>query len=341
MRVIFMGYQAWGHRVLQALIKSRHEVPLVITHPVSSHEYEAIWTDSVADLASEASIPCLVRNRANDDETFACIREAQPDILVSSDWRTWVDPQIYRLARFGAINIHDALLPKYGGFAPLNWALVNGEREVGVTVHFMSEDFDLGDIVLQSRVPVAPTDTIVDLYDATLPLFPEMTLEALDLIESGRACPRPQDPSEATFFHKRSVEDSRIDWRASAVDIVNLVRAQVDPYPNAFGYYRDERVRILSAAVTRKRFGGTPGRVFCPQGSGVAVVCGPNARTGREPAVVLERIRDDEGREYTGREYFQRMGGYLTSHPGARSGYPSRAVTTRTLVLESANGHAR
>lgn len=315
MRVVFMGYQAWGHRVLEALLASRHEVPLVITHPKSSHAYETIWDDSVAELATAHGVQCLVRQRVDDAAAHRLIRAARPDIIVSSDWRTWVHPRICRLARFGAINVHDALLPKYGGFAPLNWALVNGEREVGVTVHFMSEEFDLGDIVLQSHVPVGPTDTVVDLYRRTLHLFAPMTLEALDLVESGRVERVPQNPADATFFHKRSVEDSRISWRSSAVDIVNLVRAQVDPYPNAFAFYRDRRIRVLEASVSLKRYGGTPGRVFSPQGDGVVVVCGPAARSGSEPGVVLERVRADDGSEFTGREFFKEMGGYLTSHP--------------------------
>ncbi|GGV01164.1 methionyl-tRNA formyltransferase [Kitasatospora herbaricolor] len=315
MRVVFMGYQTWGHRVLEALLASEHEVPLVVTHPTSNHAYETIWNDSVAELAERHGIPVLERKYADDDETKERIRAVEPELLVSSDWRTWVAPEVYGLAKHGAINIHDALLPRYGGFAPLNWALVNGESEVGVTVHFMNEDFDLGDIVVQRRVPVEDRDTVTDLFHKTVELFAPATLEALDLIASGRTDWTKQDPAEATLFHKRSVEDSRIDWRLPARDIVNLVRAQVDPYPNAFAFFKGERVRILSASVSGSRLGGTVGRVFRPEGEGVAVVCGPDARRGSEPGVVLERLRTDDGREFTGVEFFRVMGGYLTGHP--------------------------
>lgn len=315
MRIVFMGYQTWGHRVLDALLHSEHEVPLVITHPTSNHAYETIWNDSVADLAREHGVPVLERKYANDDEVADRLRELAPDLLVSSDWRTWVAPRIYGLATHGAINVHDALLPRYGGFAPLNWALVNGEPEVGITVHFMNEDFDLGDIVVQKRVPVEEKDTVTDLFHKTVDLFVPATLEAVDLIASGRTEWIKQDPREATFFHKRSVEDSRIDWAWSARDIVNLVRAQADPYPNAFAYFKGERVRILSASVSQARLGGTAGRVFRPEGEGVAVVCGPNARRGSEKGLVIERLRTDDGTEYRGIDFFTAMGGYLTSHP--------------------------
>jgi methionyl-tRNA formyltransferase len=240
MRVIFMGYQTWGHQVLAALLQSPHDVPLVITHPNSTHEYETIWNDSVAELAESQNVPCVVCRRVGD-EAYARIREVAPDILISSDWRTWIPPPVYQTAKHGAINIHDALLPKYGGFAPLNWALINGETEVGVTVHFMSEEFDLGDIIIQEHVPVEPKDTVTHLFHKTIKLFPRMALEALDLIASGRGRWQPQNPAEATFFHKRSIEDSRIDWHRSALEIVNLVRAQADPYPNAFAYYNGQR----------------------------------------------------------------------------------------------------
>ncbi|MEW2257915.1 methionyl-tRNA formyltransferase [Streptomyces sp. NPDC047869] len=315
MRIVFMGYQTWGHRVLEALLNSEHEVPLVITHPTSDHVYETIWNDSVVDLAREHGVPVLERKYANDDEVADRLRELAPDLLVSSDWRSWVAPRIYDLARYGAINVHDALLPRYGGFAPLNWALVNGESEVGVTAHFMNEDFDLGDIVVQKRVAVEDKDTVTDLFHKTVELFVPVTLEAIDLIASGRTEWTKQDPSEATFFHKRSVEDSRIDWTWSAQDISNLVRAQVDPYPNAFAYFKGQRVRILSASVSRARLGGTVGRVFRPEGEGVAVVCGPDARRGTERGLVIERLRTDDGTEYRGIDFFRTMGGYLTRHP--------------------------
>jgi methionyl-tRNA formyltransferase len=307
-----MGYQTWGHRVLEALIGSDHEVPLVITHPASEHPYEAIWNDSVAGLAAARGIPVIERRYANDTEVLSLVAGLAPDILVSSDWRTWVSPDLYKLATHGAINVHDALLPRYGGFAPLNWAIINGEQEVGVTVHFMNEEFDMGDIVLQWRVPVGAADTATDLFRKTIELFAPITLEGLRLIGSGRTDWTRQDPAEATFFHKRSVEDSRIDWKLPAASIANLVRAQSDPYPNAFAYYGGQRIRVLDATPSRCRLGGTQGRVFRREGEGGAVVCGLRSLAGVEQAVVIRRLRTADDREHIATEFFRRMGGYLT-----------------------------
>lgn len=311
MRLIFMGYQAWGCAALRALLDAGHEVPLVITHPASDHVYETIWSDSVEKLAESHGIPCITRVYANDAEAAELIRAADAELLVSSDWRTWVSPDTYALVRHGAINVHDGLLPRYGGFAPLNWAIINGETKVGVTVHFMNDEFDLGDIVLQRRVPVAPGDTATDLYHRTLPLFEELTAEAVRQIADGTVSRTPQDPAQATFFHKRNERDSLIDWSADPEFICRLVRAQSDPYPSAFTHHQGRRLEILSTSLSQRPYGGTPGRVFCRVEGGVAVVAGPSAWRGANPAVVIHEVRLPGGQPLKAHSYFARMGDYL------------------------------
>lgn len=313
MRVAMFGFQTWGHRTLQALIDSHHDVALVVTHPKSDHAYESIWDDSVADLAEKHGVPVLVRSRP--DDLGPALRAADPDLIVATNWRTWIPPEVFELPRLGTLNVHDSLLPKYAGFAPLIWALINGEPEVGVTAHMMTGDLDAGDIVLQRAVPVGATDTATDLFHRTLDLFGPITLDALDLIAAGRRDWTPQDPTRASFFHKRSIEDSRIDWTWPAADLERLVRAQSDPYPNAFTFRGRERIRILSAAVSRRPYGGTPGRIFIRDGDGVVIVAGADARHGRSPGLVIHRVRTDDGNEHAAVEYFRTMGGYLTAHP--------------------------
>lgn len=315
MRVVMFGYQTWGHRTLQALLDSDHEVALVVTHPKSDHAYEQIWNDSVVDLAEQHGVPALVRSRLDDEELPSRLNEVDPDIIVAANWRTWIPPHIFSLPRHGTLNVHDSLLPAYAGFAPLNWALINGEEEVGVTTHIMNKELDAGDIVLQRTVPVEPTDTATDLFHKTLELFGPVTVDSLALIASGRTEWTKQDRSKASFFHKRSIEDSRIDWTWPARDIANLVRAQSDPYPNAFTFYRGERIRVLSASVSKGRYGGTPGRIVIREGSGVVIVAGADARRGQDPGLVIERVRTDDDQEFAATDYFRTLGGYLISRP--------------------------
>jgi methionyl-tRNA formyltransferase len=312
MRVILFGYQTWGYRTLEALLRAEHEVVLAVTHPPSEHAYEKIWSDSVADLATAHGIPVELRNRP-DDSLIRRLKEVDPDLIVANNWRTWLPPEVFALPRHGTLNVHDSLLPAYAGFSPIIWALINGEPEVGVTAHLMNEDLDAGDIVTQRATPVGPTDTATDLFHRTVDLIPPVVTDALSRIASGEVTPIPQDRTKASFFHKRSIEDSRIDWTWPAEVLERLVRAQSDPYPNAFTYHNGTRVRVVDAAVSQANYGGTPGRIFIREGDGVVIVAGPEARRGHSPGLLLRTVRLDDGTTLPATKYFRTMGGYLTA----------------------------
>jgi len=312
MRVVMFGYQTWGHRTLRALLDSGHEVVLAVTHPKSDHAYEKIWSDSVADLAEENGVPVLLRNRPDDDELLSRLKEVEPDLIVANNWRTWLPPEIFDLPPHGTLNVHDSLLPSYAGFSPIIWALINGEKEVGVTAHRMDAELDMGDVLLQRAVSVGPLDTATDLFHRTVDLIGPLVTDSLDLIDSGKAVWTPQDRSKSSFFHKRSPRDSRIDWTWTAEELERFVRAQSDPYPNAFTHHRGERLRIVSAAVSEGRYGGTPGRIFIREGDGVVIVAGREARSGRLPGLLVRRVRTQDGTEHAAADYFRTMGGYLT-----------------------------
>lgn len=310
MRVATFGYQTWGHKTLESLIASRHEVVLSVTHPPSEHAYEAIWSDSVEELARANGIPVHLAQRP-DNDLIERVKLAEPDIIVANNWRTWLPRELFDLPVHGTLNLHDSLLPKFTGFSPVIWALISGESKVGLTAHRMDDDLDTGDIVLQRSVPITPTSTATELVQATIDLIPGVLIDALDQIESGTAVWTPQQLSERTFFHKRSEIDSQINWTWPADQIDRLVRAQSDPYPNAYTHFRGQRLRITRASVSRGVYGGTPGRVFIHEGDGMVIVAGADAHLGRRRGLVIERLRTDDGVEHAGREFFPHGGGYL------------------------------
>ncbi|MBU8817610.1 methionyl-tRNA formyltransferase [Mycobacterium sp. SWH-M5] len=312
MRVVMFGYQTWGHRTLQALLKSRHDVCLVVTHPTSDHAYESIWADSVEDLAREAGIEVFLAKRPTP-ELIERVEALAPDVAVANNWRTRLPRELFSIPKYGTVNLHDSLLPRFTGFSPVIWSLISGASHTGLTAHLMDDELDTGDILLQRSVEITPTSTGTSLVYDTLDLVPEVLEEALDSIENGTAAPVPQDLAQRTFFHKRSDRDSLVDWSWPAADIERFIRALSDPYPNAYTYFRGERLRLIAAHVSRCTYGGTPGRVFIEEDGGMVIVAGAEAFRGQSPGLVLDVVRTDDGVDHAALDYFGHGGGYLTA----------------------------
>lgn len=314
MRVAMLGYQTWGHRTLQALLDSTHDVVGVVTHPASDHAYERIWGDSVEQLARQHGIPVHLARRP-DDDLVARLTAWQPDIAVANNWRTWLPPEVYDLPPHGTLNLHDSLLPAFTGFSPVPWALISGAEDVGITAHRMDGGLDTGDIATQRAVPVGPRSTGTELVRATIDLIPEVLLDALARIEAGTVEWRAQDLDQRTFFHRRTERDSLIDWTWPAADLDRLVRAMSDPYPSAYTFHRGERLEVIEAHVSAFRYGGTPGRIFIREGDGMAIVAGGDAHRGGNRALVIDRVRTPDGTEHAASAYFPVGGGYLSREP--------------------------
>ena len=203
------------------------------------------------------------------------------DLMFAVSWRYMIPPDVYRRPRQGAFVFHDSLLPAYQGFAPTVWAILNGEDHTGATLFEIAEEVDSGDIVDQQRVPIGAEDSIADVMEHVTQAYLDMLERNLDRLLDGSAPRHPQDHSRATYTCKRLPDDNRIDWSASTRDIHNLIRAVSQPYPGAFGYLRDRRVRIWSAQVLtdyHRYSGKVQGRVVeVRPGAGTVVLTGDGA----------------------------------------------------------------
>lgn len=273
MKAVVLAYHNVGCAGLQALLRHGIEVAAVFTHRDDPHEN--VWFQSVAELAAQEGIPVYAPEDINHPLWAEKIRQLAPDILFSFYYRNLVRPAILDIPAQGCLNLHGSLLPKYRGRSPVNWVLVNGETETGVTLHYMTLRPDDGDIVAQARIPISEDDTALTLFDKTITASTELLDEVLPKILNGTAPRIPQNGTDATYFGGRKPADGEIDWSKSATAIRNLVRAVTLPYPGAFTHAGDRSLLVWKATVLPQETAATPGTVLST--SPFVVTCGEGA----------------------------------------------------------------
>ncbi|HKK13448.1 MAG TPA: formyltransferase [Gammaproteobacteria bacterium] len=237
-RIVAFAYQEVGYVCLQTLIRRGANVVAVFTH--RDAEGENIWFRSVAGLAADHGIPVHLP----DGPDPATVRRLSPDLILSFYYRDLIGEEILALAPLGAFNMHGSLLPRYRGRAPVNWAVVRGEPETGVTLHHMTARADAGPIVDQEAVPIGPRDSIRVVYERVVAAAAAVLDRQLANLLAGTAPARPQDESLATYCRGRTPEDGRIDWNAPAREVFNLIRGVTHPYPGAFTLADGRRLYI-------------------------------------------------------------------------------------------------
>jgi methionyl-tRNA formyltransferase len=257
--ILVFAYHNVGYECLDALMTHGDNVIGVFTH--EDNPEEEIWFRSVASLARQHAIPVFTPDSVNTPEWKARIREMSPDIIFSFYYRNMISEEILAVPRLGAFNMHGSLLPKYRGRVPINWAVLHGEKETGVTLHRMVRRADAGDIVDQEVVPIGPEDTAFDVFNKATIASRNVLERCIDAIKAGTAPRTKQDDSQATTFGGRKPEDGRIDWTESAERIYNLIRAVTHPYPGAFTDVNGKRLFIWEAKPLG-RGEGRPGTVL-------------------------------------------------------------------------------
>jgi UDP-4-amino-4-deoxy-L-arabinose formyltransferase/UDP-glucuronic acid dehydrogenase (UDP-4-keto-hexauronic acid decarboxylating) len=244
LKVLFFGYSQIGHRAVHLLAERGDDVLAVVTHRDDPHENR--WYKTPAEAASEHGFRVIYAEDLGSGSVEELAESLAPDLVLSVFFRDLLSDRVLQAARLAALNLHPSLLPAYRGRAPINWVLVNGEKETGVTLHHMVGRADAGDIVAQRTIPIAPRDTALSLYLKVEQAGIEILAETLPLVEAGRAPRLPQDLSKSNYVGRRRPEDGRIDWSWPAERIDCLVRAVAPPWPGAFGEIEGRRVVIAA-----------------------------------------------------------------------------------------------
>src|SRR5579862_6534107 len=247
-----------GYACMEALLKMGAQIAALFTHRDDTHE--EIWWRSCEELAARHGVPVHIDESI--EAVAATIGALKPSIIYSFSYRHLIPESVLELAPIGAFNLHPSLLPAYRGRAPVNWVLVNGERETGVTLHHMVARADAGDIVGQRAVSIDDSDNALTLYRKLVPLGVELIDEMHPKIVAGTAPRLKMDIAKGTYFGRRKPEDGRIDWRWPARRIFNLVRAVTHPYPGAFCFVGTRKLLVWEAKIGAENGScGEPGKV--------------------------------------------------------------------------------
>jgi methionyl-tRNA formyltransferase len=223
---VVFGYGDIGVRGLAVLLEAGLEVPLVVTHKDDPNETR--WYSSLFDFAKKKNLGVLA------DPSIETLDIGYPDLIFSFYYRSMLPMPLLKRARLGAYNMHGSLLPKFRGRAPLNWAILKGATETGVTLHEMVEKPDAGRIVDQQAVPIGPDENAVEVFRKMTGAAEAVLRRSIKNLILGKAKLTPQNLAAGSYYGRRTPEDGRIDWSRSAREIHDLVRAVAPPFPGAF-----------------------------------------------------------------------------------------------------------
>lgn len=254
-----------GVSVLKSILESaRYSILSIITPHLFKDEL----------LFFSKNIPHFKSKNVNTSETIEYLKSLNADLFLIAGYSDIFKKEIIKIPKRGTLNLHAGKLPEYRGGSPLNWQIINGETQAGLSVILIDEGIDTGDIVSETVIPIGNSDTIRDLHDLANKEFPKITLEALDRINSDTINFKKQDNSKACYWHQRSDHDGFLDFKEmSALEIYNKVRAISTPYPGAWCYREKQKIRVLSCEIADLKIRGTQGKVCYLNSDGPFVIC--------------------------------------------------------------------
>jgi methionyl-tRNA formyltransferase len=301
MRIVFMGTPEFAVPSLDALLKSGDDVVGIVTQPDRPKgRGQALTFSPVKQVALRESIAILQPTKMKDPEFLAALTAWKPDLIAVAAFGRILPPVILSLPPKGCINVHGSLLPKYRGAGPIQWAIINGETETGITTMLMDEGMDTGAMLLQEAIPIEPDDTAGSLSPKLADLGGRLLVQTIAQLKAGSLVPRAQDHTKATMAPLLKKEDGVIDWSLPALSIANRIRG-LTPWPGAYTFFGPDRWMIIKAAASVEKPGGTPGRIVAVTKDAITVSTG-------EGSLTLREIQPANSRRMT-------VAQYLSGHP--------------------------
>jgi len=251
LRIVFFGTPAFAAYILEYLFNARESIVGVVTTPEKQQGRGLKTTPMVMqETAQKLNIPVLTPEKLRDEKFIADLREFNADIFCVVAYKI-LPREVFMMPKLGAFNVHTSLLPKYRGAAPMNWAILNGENETGVTTFLLDDKVDTGNILMQAPVPIGEDETVGELHDKLMHLGAKLALETIRGIASSTLTPRLQTSAEATPAPKIFPEDCILDFNKSAEQVHNKIRG-LSPYPTAVAILRNkERLKVFLSAIPR------------------------------------------------------------------------------------------
>ncbi|MDY0405929.1 methionyl-tRNA formyltransferase [Virgibacillus sp. 179-BFC.A HS] len=271
-KIVFMGTPEFSVRVLQVLLASEYEVVLVVTQPDRPKGRKKILTPSpVKEEALKHGIPIFQPEKLRND--FQTIQDCNPDLIVTAAYGQILPREVLEAPKYGCVNVHASLLPKLRGGAPIHYAIMQGYEETGVTIMFMAEKLDAGDMLNQKSIPITEHDHVGSMHDKLSELGAELLMETLPDLFAGNITPQKQNEAEATFAPNIKREQEIINWEKSDRDIYNLIRG-LHPWPVAYTRYEGKPMKIWWGEPDGRTHQGEPGEIVAVTTDAFTVVCG-------------------------------------------------------------------
>ncbi|MDA0747668.1 MAG: methionyl-tRNA formyltransferase [bacterium] len=284
MRLVFMGTPDFAVPSLERLAKSEHELVGVVTRPDRQQgRGRKVLPPPVKVTAQRLGLPVVQPEMLREPGFLEALHGLEADLFVVVAF-VILPGVVLKVPKYGSVNLHPSLLPKYRGAAPINWAVIRGEAETGLTVFRLTSKVDAGDLLYQETVPIGPDETAGELYERLKVQGAEAVVRAVDALSQGTATPRPQSNDGVTKAPKLEKGDGRIDWTKDAVSIRNLIRG-TNPFPGAFTQLKSENLKVHRAELAEGL--GRPGEVILAdgkQGLVVATACGALSLEEVQPA---------------------------------------------------------